>query len=58
MLLSALNGLDPFQFGNNVEYGFLWIADLFTSGYSDRECYSMASQVIRLLGKGISHAYL
>jgi len=57
LFLSALNGLDPFKFGTNAEFGFLWIADLFTSGYSDSERYSMASQVITLLGKDSSYIY-
>ena len=52
---SALSGLDPFQTGNHVYYGFLWIADLLNSRYTNDERYSMAGQIIQLLGKHIHH---
>ena len=50
--LSTLSNLDPFQTGH-VEYGFLWIADLLNSRYTEYECYSMAGEVVQLLGKHI-----
>lgn len=50
-ILSTLGHLDPFQTGNNREYGFLWITDLLNSGYPEDERYWMAGIVVRLLGK-------
>ena len=57
-VLCALSSLDPFQTGDNVEYGFLWIADLLSSGYPDYERYYMAGTVIGLLGKHVDHTSL
>jgi len=53
VFLSTLSHLDPFPIADNVEYGFLWIADLLKSGYPDQERYSMVSMVIQLLGKHV-----
>ena len=49
--LSTLSYLNPFQTAGNVEYGFLWIADLLKSRYRDYKRYSMASLVVQSLGK-------
>ena len=55
--LSALGGLDSFQPGPNIEYGFSWITDLLNSGYTDHERYSMASEVIKPLGEHIDKSF-
>ena len=57
MFLSALSGLDPFQLGPNIEYGFSWITDLLNSGYPDHDRYSMASEVIQPLGGRIDNTF-
>ena len=53
VFLSTLSHLDPFPIADNVEYGFSWIADLLNSRYPDHERYSMASMVMKLLGKHV-----
>ena len=50
-VLSALTHLDPFQVKNGAESGFLWIAEILNSGYSEDKRYEMASAVVKLLGK-------
>ena len=50
-LMSTLTHLDPFQVKDTGESGFLWIAEILNSGYSEDERYEMASGVVRLLGK-------
>jgi len=46
-----LNHINPFQKMKDVGYGFLWIANILNSNYSDRHRYLIAGTVVQLLGK-------
>jgi hypothetical protein len=49
--LSASIHLDPHPFEDNIELGFSWVAGALNSGYPEEECFGMAREVVRLLGK-------
>jgi len=50
-VLFTLTHLEPFQFEETGEPGFLWIAEILNSGYPEDKRYEMASGVVKLLGK-------
>ena len=48
-LLLAITHLDPLEVVGTPEMGFLWISGILDSGYSEREQYSMAGGLVRLV---------
>jgi len=51
LVLSTLIHFDPFQAIGSGELGFLWIAEILSSGYQEDQCERLAREVVKLLGR-------
>ena len=49
--ISSLSHLEPFLVTDSRKYGFLWLGDILSSGYTDDERYHIACGVVKLLWK-------